>query len=185
MAAADFSRRLRVLLSKARRDILKAKSNRLSPHNRRIYAAPAWSQELRGHLPARPQGRRLVSGSCSSARGFAPRFFQHRPCGPCLAVRSKSLRPGSSEDFHLQVVPMLGTQKAAGREPAVIGHLLTARGLKAPAIADADNQRVEIQVGHQRPGGGLSNLGAELNLLHIEIDHTGLAHRNIEAGLKC
>src|SRR5690606_37562976 len=31
--------------------------------------------ELRGSLPARPARRRLGSGSCTSARGFAPRFL--------------------------------------------------------------------------------------------------------------
>jgi hypothetical protein len=34
-----------------------------------------WPRELRGPLPARPARRRLISGSCSSARGFAPRFL--------------------------------------------------------------------------------------------------------------
>jgi hypothetical protein len=53
---------------------------------------------------------RLKSGSCSSARGFAPRFFQRLPHGRHLAVRSGSLRSGSPEDFHLHVTPMLGTQ---------------------------------------------------------------------------
>jgi hypothetical protein len=74
-----------------------------------------WSRELRGHLPARPGRRRLVSGSCSSTRGFAPRFFQRRPRGHHLAVRSGSLRPGSPEDLHLLATPMLGTQKERPR----------------------------------------------------------------------
>ena len=34
-----------------------------------------WPRELRGHLPARPARQRLISGSCPSARGFAPRFL--------------------------------------------------------------------------------------------------------------
>ena len=34
-----------------------------------------WPQELRNPLPARPGRLRLVSGSCPSARGFAPRFL--------------------------------------------------------------------------------------------------------------
>jgi hypothetical protein len=36
---------------------------------------PPWSRELRGCLPARPGRQRLISGSCSSARGFDPRFL--------------------------------------------------------------------------------------------------------------
>ena len=43
--------------------------------NRRIYATDLWSQERRGHWPARPVRQRLLSGSCSSARRFAPRFL--------------------------------------------------------------------------------------------------------------
>src|SRR6185437_3020415 len=42
---------------------------------RRIYAAEHWSQELRGHWPARPARKRLLSVSCSSDRSFAPRFL--------------------------------------------------------------------------------------------------------------
>ena len=34
-----------------------------------------WSQELCGHVPARPARKRLLSGSCSSARSFASRFL--------------------------------------------------------------------------------------------------------------
>ena len=34
-----------------------------------------WPRELRGLMPARPDRHRLISGSCSSARGFAPRFL--------------------------------------------------------------------------------------------------------------
>src|SRR6202008_4501671 len=41
----------------------------------RIYAASPWSRELRGYWPARPGRPRLLSGSCSSARSFAPRFL--------------------------------------------------------------------------------------------------------------
>ena len=73
-----------------------------------------WSRELRGHWPARPGRPRLISGSCSSARDFAPRFFQRFPRGRHLAVRSGSLRPGSPEDFHLLVTPMLGTPNRKG-----------------------------------------------------------------------
>jgi hypothetical protein len=34
-----------------------------------------WPRELRSLLPARPDRHRLISGSCPSARGFAPRFL--------------------------------------------------------------------------------------------------------------
>ena len=34
-----------------------------------------WPSGLCGHVPARPARRRLVSGFCPSARGFAPRFL--------------------------------------------------------------------------------------------------------------
>jgi len=34
-----------------------------------------WPRELRASLHARPDRHRLISGSCSSARGFAPRFL--------------------------------------------------------------------------------------------------------------
>ncbi len=46
-----------------------------SRHDRRMYDADPRSRELRGRLPARPGRYRLVSGSCSSARSFAPRFL--------------------------------------------------------------------------------------------------------------
>jgi len=59
-----------------------------SVHNRRIYAAALWSQGLRGHWPAHPGRQRLLSGFCSSARTFAPRFFQRMPRGvpPCASL---------------------------------------------------------------------------------------------------
>ena len=34
-----------------------------------------WPRELRGQLPARPDRHRLISGSCPSTHGFAPRFL--------------------------------------------------------------------------------------------------------------
>src|SRR5204863_7975491 len=42
---------------------------------------------LRGFWPARPARLRLVSGSCSSARSFAPRFLH-----AALAVRRSAVR---------------------------------------------------------------------------------------------
>ena len=46
-----------------------------SPHDCRIYSTDPWPLELCGCLPARPDRDRLMSGSCSSARGFAPHFL--------------------------------------------------------------------------------------------------------------
>jgi hypothetical protein len=42
--------------------------------------------ETCSHKPARPGRRRLLSVSCSSARGFATRFFQTAPRGAALAL---------------------------------------------------------------------------------------------------
>ena len=70
-----------------------------------------WPLRLRGHLPARPAPPRLVSGSCSSACGFAPRFP-----GPHLAVtplRFASARCGllTQRTFTSKSRVMLGAQK--------------------------------------------------------------------------
>src|SRR5690606_26528202 len=43
--------------------------------------------ELRGSLPARPARRRLGSGSCTSAHGFAPRFLPTVGHPSAVAVR--------------------------------------------------------------------------------------------------
>lgn len=43
---------------------------------------------------------RLLAGSCSSARGFATRFFQTPPRDDALALRYPSPRSGWDEDFH-------------------------------------------------------------------------------------
>src|SRR5437016_2208740 len=62
---------------------------------------------LRCHLPARPNTACLASSSCSSARVFAPRFFQAPPRGECyftlaLAITSRPSR--CEEDLYLQAV---------------------------------------------------------------------------------
>ncbi len=101
MASADFSLRLTASPFQAQGEISPGKGSWLSPHNRRIYGPASWSRELRSQLPARPCQYRLVSDSCSSARGFVIRFLQRFPRGRRLAVHSGSLRPGSPEDFHL------------------------------------------------------------------------------------
>lgn len=41
----------------------------------RFTSPESWSSKLRGHWPARLTRRRLGSGSCTSAHGFAPRFL--------------------------------------------------------------------------------------------------------------
>jgi len=87
-----------------------------SVHNRRIYAAFAWSQGLCNQTPARPLRRRLSFGFCASARTFAPRFFQRLPHGHRLAVRLRFLRPVSSEDFHLQASFHAGHTSSSARE---------------------------------------------------------------------
>jgi hypothetical protein len=46
-----------------------------SLHHRGIYVASLGSRELRSFVPARPGPQRLLSGSCSSARSFDPRFL--------------------------------------------------------------------------------------------------------------
>ena len=46
-----------------------------------------WSRELCGSLPARPARQRLVSGSCSSGRSFAPRFLPTVGHPPAVALR--------------------------------------------------------------------------------------------------
>ncbi len=96
-ASADFSLRLSALPFQAQGESSLGKTPCPSPYNRRIYAMALWSLELRGHLPARPEPPRLVSGSCSSARGFAPRFLQTPPRGDALALRLCSLRPAHTE----------------------------------------------------------------------------------------
>jgi len=52
---------------------------------------------------------RLLSGSCSSARTFAPRFFQPRlhSLPPCVSLQS--LRPASGRTFTSSSWVMLGT----------------------------------------------------------------------------
>jgi hypothetical protein len=52
-----------------------------------MYVAEPWSSRLRGPLPARPARRRLRSGSCTSARGFAPRFLPTVGRPSAVAVR--------------------------------------------------------------------------------------------------
>ena len=76
-------------------EISPGKGGWTSPRSRRIYAAFRWSQELRGQWPARPGPQRLVSGSCSSARGLTTRFLQCRPRGQSPCGSCGSLRPGS------------------------------------------------------------------------------------------
>src|SRR5947207_7236470 len=81
---------------------------------RRSHASWIWASQSNARSPATVG---LISGSCSSARVFAPRFFQAPPRGECyftLALRydftsirlSKGLSPSSCRN-------MLGTHKKA------------------------------------------------------------------------
>jgi hypothetical protein len=53
----------------------------------------------------------LLSGSCSSARAFAPRFFQAPPRGECYFTLA--LRHDFKGTFTLKLSDMLGTQQKA------------------------------------------------------------------------
>jgi len=81
-----------------------------------IYAGALWPRGLRGLLPARPEPPRLLSDSCSSARGFAPRFFQRCPRGspPCASLVLDAAC--SHRGFHLTShAPCWAHQKVEGR----------------------------------------------------------------------
>jgi len=75
----------------AQGEVSPGKEHDPSPRDRRIYGNSPWSRELRGYVPARPARRRLTSASCSSARGFAPRFFHVGLAARRSAVRFRSL----------------------------------------------------------------------------------------------
>jgi hypothetical protein len=86
--------------------------------SRRIYVAAFWSWELRGCRPARPRWPRLKSGFCTSGRRLAIASFSPGLTADHLASCLRSLRPASSEDFHLLNMPMLGTPTFALRADA-------------------------------------------------------------------
>lgn len=67
-----------------------------------------WLRELRGYWPARPGRLRLVSGSCSSAHRFVPRFLRPRPHGRRLAVPLGSCNLVPGRTCTSSSVPMLG-----------------------------------------------------------------------------
>jgi len=74
-ASADFSLRLTPSPFQAQGEISPGK-NAILPRTTAGFTQPdLWPQELRDLWLARPDRLRLVSGSCSSARGFAPRFL--------------------------------------------------------------------------------------------------------------
>jgi hypothetical protein len=68
--SADFSLRHKPSPFQALGEISPGKVRTPSSHIRRIHATSPWSQELRGSLPTRSAWRRLLCGSCSSARLF-------------------------------------------------------------------------------------------------------------------
>jgi hypothetical protein len=67
-------------------------------------AAPLMDQHFVVEGPLVPAAAGLISASCSSARAFAPRFFQTRPRGrgPCASLPFTSI--WLVEDFHLKAV---------------------------------------------------------------------------------
>jgi hypothetical protein len=77
-------------------------------------------RQLSGALPARPARRCLLSDSCSSARGFAPRCFQPSPRGRGLAVclgRYDQLPGGLSPPSHRSCWAHSTTASAGVRWP--------------------------------------------------------------------
>jgi hypothetical protein len=89
-AFADFSLRFAPSPFQARGEISPGKGRTPSSHNRRIYAASLWSQELCGFLPARPAWQRLLCGSCSSAHDLRSTLPSHTrsPSCSCASLRS-------------------------------------------------------------------------------------------------
>lgn len=86
--SADFSRPAGTPTSpfRARREISPGKNADLPCTTAGFTPSGPWSRELRDHWLARPARRRLVSGSCTSARNFAPRFLH-----AVLAVRRSAV----------------------------------------------------------------------------------------------
>ncbi len=99
-----------VALSGIRRDI-PGSEHTPSPHNRRIYAASPWPQELRGFWPARPARQCLISDSCSSAHGLRSTL----PLNSCSPFRScaslRSLWPAYGRTCTSRSAPLPGAQK--------------------------------------------------------------------------
>ena len=86
--SADFSLRRRAASPfQARGEISPGKNTALHRTTAGFTSPEPWPSELRGPVPARPARRRLVSGSCSSARGFAPRFLPTVGRPSAVAVR--------------------------------------------------------------------------------------------------
>ncbi len=72
-----------------------------------------WPQELRSRQPARPDRRRLISGSCSSARGLRSTLPSHAqsPLRSCALLASLwPARPGTCTP---KIAPMLGALSPA------------------------------------------------------------------------
>src|SRR5487761_55590 len=63
----------------------------------------------------------LLSSFCSSARVFAPRFFQTAPRGSALALCYHFAPSGCEEDFHPQAIdPARHTMKRASETEALL-----------------------------------------------------------------
>ena len=73
--SADFSLRVATSALQPQGEISPGKNAALPRTTAGFMPPRTRPRELCGHWPARPAGRRLLSGFCSSARGFAPRFL--------------------------------------------------------------------------------------------------------------
>ena len=85
-----------------------------SPHNRRIYTASPWPQELRDFWPARPAWQCLVSDSCSSAHGLRSTLPPHgrSPFRSCASLRS--LWPAHGRTCTSRSAPVPGAHRDRG-----------------------------------------------------------------------
>ncbi len=96
-----------------------ATESRLARYRR--LPARSWA----GPLPARPEKPCLVSGSCSSARGFTPRCFSARSSRHIVLRFARS--PGDrvlQRTFTSRSVPILDNRVGGGLTPAVLPHHL-------------------------------------------------------------
>ncbi len=86
-ASADFSRRCSCTVAlSGTSEISPGNDTDLPRTPSDLRRPPIWPLETRSQKPARLGWRRLVSASCSSARGFATRFLQTVPRGSALAL---------------------------------------------------------------------------------------------------
>jgi hypothetical protein len=89
------------------------------------------NRQLCGCLPARPDRQRLLSGSCSSARGFAPRFLP--TIGHPHAVALRPLCSTRGRTCTRKNAPMPGAQTKKA-EPLDAAFAFSQAFLKPPRI---------------------------------------------------